>query len=252
MKQDFEIANNELNQRGIVAVCRDVYMQPKRRGNNYFVKSPVSADKTWSLCLYPSSNRYCDFANGNHNGDIISFATYIKNINQWQALKELQAYYGLTTARQQDKEKERRRIQLQQLEERQRKERKRAFETALISCVCDLKHNAEIYEAAIRKDGFVPFSDEWCYCVDKLNMTAYRLDILCGIGTEYLRLKPDIARGIPSGHPQWLLDNLAVLGARDMFSPTDEEIKEIKAQRDFELTRGPGKDREFLLFDWWH
>lgn len=50
MKQDFSFTNEELNQKGIVAVCRDTYMHPKRRGANFFVKSPLSTDKTWSLC----------------------------------------------------------------------------------------------------------------------------------------------------------------------------------------------------------
>ena len=177
MKLDFITIKQQLP--GIVRVVSDFYAEPKRKGSVYFVKSPATHDKTASLALYPGSNRFTDFANGNLSGDCIAFVAYIKNINQWQALKELQAYYGLTDAREQEKEEARRRIQLQQEQERRREERRQAFYRALWAQIDDLKRWAVIYSTAIEKAVFEPFSDTWTYCVNELQKTEYRLDILC-------------------------------------------------------------------------
>ena len=103
MREDFRIGNEKLEEIGIMRIVEDHYMTPQKRGTIYFVKSPVSLDKTTSLAIYPSSNHFCDFANGNKSGDIVGLYAYIKNCNQWQALQELLAYYGLS-GRQQDKE----------------------------------------------------------------------------------------------------------------------------------------------------
>ena len=45
---------------------------------------------------------------------------------------------------------------------------------------------------------------------------------------------------LPSDRYKWLLDVLAVLAECGAFTATREEIKEITAQRDFELTRKLG------------
>lgn len=92
-----------------------------------------------SLALYPNSNRFCDFANGNYSGDIIGFISYIKGANNWQALKELQNYYGLTDSREAGGQEAQRRIQIPQQEERRKEERRQAFYRALWAQIDDLK-----------------------------------------------------------------------------------------------------------------
>lgn len=250
MKIDFVDAQERLSRIGILQVASDFYMRPKRTGSTYFVKSPSSTDTTWSLALYPGSNRFCDFANSNRCGDIVGFISYIKGLNNWQALTELRNYYGLPGSRELDREEARRRIQLQRQQEEYRRKRQGAFETALLACVDDLKHDEQVYKAAVGKGGFEPFSDLWCNCVNKSNQVAYKLDILCAIGIRYLRLKPKVEKGCPSDRPQWLLDALELPGEYGLFEATSDECKEITAQRDFELTRQPWKDREFSIH-WW-
>lgn len=225
-------------------------MHPKRTGNTYFVKSPNSMDEIPSLALYPDSNRFCDFANSNQCGDIVGFVAYVRDINNWQALTELRNYYGLPESRELDREETRRRIQLQRQEEEYRRERQQAFETALFDCVDILKHDKAIYKAAIGPNGFEPFSDLWCHCVDRQNRIAYTLDILCAIGTRYLRLKSKPETGCPSDYPKWLLDVLEILEEYELFTATSDELREIEAQRDFKLTRQPEKDRVCKI-RWW-
>lgn len=240
MKRDFVLAKEELSQIGILRIATDFYSEPKRKGSCYFVKSPETHDKTASLALYPNSNRFCDFANGNKSGDCISFVAYVKGYNQWEALKKLQAFYGLTDSREADRQEAQRRIQLQQQEERRKEERKQAFYRALWGEIDDLKRWAVIYSTAIEKELFEPFSDAWAYCVNELQKTGYKLDILTGVDCKaYPRLKA-CSENLPSDRFQWLLDVLEILQECRTFEATADEIKEITAQRDYELTRWPG------------
>lgn len=240
MKSDFVLAKEELSQIGIKRVAADFYQEPRRKGSCYFVKSPATHDKTASLAIYPNSNRFCDFANGNLSGDCIAFVAYVKGCNQWQALKELQTFYELTDSREADRQEAQRRIELQQLEERRKEERKQAFYRALWGEIDDLKRWAVIYSTVIEKRLFEPFSDTWAYCVNELQTTEYRLDILTGADCKtYPRMKA-YHESLPSDRYQWLLDVLAVLADCGAFEATADEIKEITIQRDFELTRQPG------------
>lgn len=93
MKSDFTAIKQQLP--GIIRVVSDFYQTPRKKGSVFFVKSPATNDKTASLALYPDSNRFTDFANGNYSGDIISFISYVKGVNNWEALQTLQNFYGL-------------------------------------------------------------------------------------------------------------------------------------------------------------
>ena len=247
MKSDFKLAIPDLNRIGIVRVSTDFYTEPKRKGTVFFVRSPAGTDRTASLALFPNSNRFTDFSNANYSGDIIGFVAYVKGCNQWQALKELQAYYGLTDSREQDRQEAQRRILLQQQEERRKEERRQGFYRALWEQIDDLKRWAVIYSTAIEKELFEPFSDEWCYCLNEKQKVEYRLDILCAADCrEYMRLKP-FHEDLPSDRYKWLLDCLAVLAEGGAFTATEEELKEIKAQAVFEVQRKPGVERRCIV-----
>lgn len=248
MKKDFVVAKEELDIIGIVKISQDFYLKPEKRGGCYFVRSPVTHDKTASLALYPNTNRFCDFANGNLSGDCISFVAYVQGCNNWHALKELQTYYGLMDSKEQDREEARRRIELQEQEERRKEEREQAFYMALLGEIERLKHWVVIYSTAIEKAVFEPFSESFACCVGELQKVNYKLDILTAADMNtYRRMKySDV---FASNRPQWLLDVLMILSECGAFQATEDEISEIKAQRDFELTRAAGEQRRRKI-DW--
>lgn len=243
MKEDFEMAREELSGIGILRVASDFYMEPRRKGSTYFVKSPKSADKHWSLALFPQNNRYCDFSNAGVSGDCIGFLAYIKNCDQWKALGELRDFYGLTNARKESLAEIRRRILLQQQEERQREERKRAFRAALSGQIGELRQWAGICGFALEKGLYAPFSELWTYCVRERERAERKLDILCAVDCrEYPRLKA-YSENLPSDRFQWLLDVLSLLAECGAFQATADELKELKEQAAFELRREPGAER---------
>lgn len=246
MNEKFQTVKQRLP--GIIKIASDFYQQPKRLGSCYFVKSPKTADKHESLCLYPDSGRFVDFANGGFQGDSIAFLAYIRDCNQWQALKELQAYYGLMDSREQDKQELQRRIRLQKEQER-KKRRKQAFKTALSARIDDLRRWENIYRLALKNRLYEPFTDEWEHCMNELHKTSYQLDILCASDCDSYRFMKTSSR-IPSDYWQWLLDALSILAEYGAFQPTREEIREITAQRNFELTRKPGGAARRCEIEW--
>lgn len=241
MREDFQTIKEQLP--GILKIASDFCGQPKRRGSHYFIKSPSSNDRTWSLCLYPSSNTYCDFAGGNRSGDSISLISYLRGTDNWTALQTLKDFYGLSDAKEQDKQEVRRKIQRQQEQERKKRERQKAFKNALFGCTDDLQRWANIYRLALENRLYEPLSDMWCYIMDELQRTEYKLDILCGSDQSEYRFMKASSDCIPSDYPQWLLDALSILAECGAFRATEGEIREIAAQRNYELTRKPGTER---------
>lgn len=239
-KEDFKTKIGELNRIGITRIVTDFYMEPDSR---LFVKSPKTADKTRSLKLYPNNGRFYDFATST-GGDVVALIAHIQGCNQWQALQTLSAYYGLSSNRQQDKEEARKKIQRQQAEERKRADRKQAFHNALFGEIDRLKNKLREYRLVLEKGKIEPFSDLWVYVMNEIQGAEYRLDILTAADmATYRRMKPNLDLGLSSDRPAWLLDCLSILAEVGAFEATREEIKEITAQRDFELCRVPGRDR---------
>ncbi len=242
MKETFEEANEQLNRIGICRISTELYLEPKKRGSLYFVKSPISNDRHWSLCLYPASNSFCDFAGGNRGGDAINFISYVKGINNWEALKLLKDFYGIADSQEKNREEIRRNIRLQQEQERKRRERERDFHVALLTCIDDLKRWVEICTAAIEGQLFEPFTSLWEYCINQKQIAEYKLDILTGADCTYRRLKA-CHENLSSDRFRWLLDCLAILEDCGAFAATKSEIAELKAQAIFEMTRRPGQER---------
>ena len=160
-------------------------------------------------------------------------------MDNWKALQTLKEFYGLEDARAQDKQETRRRILAQQEQERKKRQRQQAFKTALFGEISHLKKWANIYRIVLKNRLYEPFSDMWCYIMDELQRTECRLDILCGTNQSECRFMK-YSDCIPSDRPQWLIDSSAILAECGAFQATAEELKEVTAQRDYELTRKPG------------
>lgn len=244
-KEIFKEKIAKLNEIGIEKICKDFYMEPD---SHLFVKSPKTQDRTKSLKLYPLTNSFADFANGRQGGDCIYFISYLKGINNWEAMKLLSDYYGLSGTNEWSRAERRSMILRQQEQEKRKTERQQAFHKALFALIDDLKTQEDKYRLVLEKSKIEPFSDLWAYILNELQIVSYKLDILTGADQRiYRRMKPDVTRGIASDRPQWLLDVLSILQEAGVFTATTAELTEIRAQRDFELRRKPGADRRCAI-----
>ena len=243
---DFQLIKEKLNEIGIYRVSSDLYYQPNSKG---FVKSPETTDKTPSCKLYSESNTYCDFANGNKGGDIISFVAYTRRLNNFEALKLLAEYYRIDTNDGKSEEERKRLVQKLKYERNQKRQRKKDFYRSLYGLIDKLKNDEEKLKNGIKS--LAPFCDDWCKHINELQIISYKLDILCAADMyTYRRMKPKPSNGIGSDRPLWLLDCIEILKEYGYFTPTQEEIAEIKEQYKFELTeRKTGVDRVCKV-DW--
>ncbi|MCI8726299.1 MAG: hypothetical protein HFG66_09335 [Hungatella sp.] len=218
-------------------VAEHLGFKPDRAG---FILSPFGEEKTASCKLY--RNSYYDFSTAS-GGDLIKFTALVLGVDNWRACQYLIRAFSLPVvlSGNTDCQEE---IERRQRKQQRQEERRQEFKAALLSEIGNLKCWADIYKTAIEKRLHEPFSDMWCYCIDSLQATEYKLDILCATDQRaYRRMKPDMATGLPSDRPQWLLDTLAILAKDGTFQATQSELREIQAQKNFELSRLPGKDR---------
>ena len=206
-----------------------------------FILSPFGKEKTASCKLY--RNSYYDFSAA-AGGDLIKFTATILNINNWEACQYLIQAFSLPISLSGGADR-REEIERRQRERERQEERKEEFRTALSGEIDSLKRWADIYRTAIEKRLYEPFSDMWGYCINELQKAEYKLDILCTADQgAYRRMKPDVAAGLSSDRPQWLLDVLAILAEDGALQAAKEEIAKIEKQRDFELCRQPGERRQ--------
>ena len=206
------------------------------------VPAHFQKEKTASCKLYFSTNSFYDFST-NFGGDIIRFTAGILHTDNWRACRYLIEAFSLpislsgATDRREEIEKRRKKQQRQQ-------ERAQEFETALSEEIENLKSQEQVYQRVIDEKIYPPMSEIQGYVVLELQKVSYKLDLLCAVDCKvYRRMKPDVTAGIPSNRPQWLLDTLEILAEDGVFQATQSELAEIKAQRDFELSRQPGRDR---------
>lgn len=214
-------------------VARHFGYEPNRAG---FIHSPFSEDRTASCKLY--RNSFFDFST-NTGGDLIRFTAILMGQNDWTACKYLVEAFALplSLAGHIDNREQ---IERRKRERQRQQERQQEFKSCLLYEINSLKQQVDTYRAAIEKMLYKPFSDMWRYCINELQKTEYKLDILCASDQEsYRRLKPDKATGLSSDRPQWLLDTLSILADDGVFQATEDEIAKIKRQRDFELNRRP-------------
>lgn len=212
--------------------------KPDRAG---FILSPFGEEKTASCKLY--HNSFYDFSTG-VGGDVIKFVALVLGVNNWEACQYLVQAFSLPISLSGGTDR-REEIERRQRKQQRQEERKQEFKAALSGEIDGLKHWADIYRTAIKKQLFEPFSDMQVYCIGELQKAEYKLDILCATDQgAYRRMKSDVAAGLSSDRPQWLLDVLTILAEDGAFQATQNELAEIQAQRDFELLeRQPGKDR---------
>lgn len=223
----------------ILQISRDFHMDPVKRGSSWFVKSPASNDKTWSLALNPLTNSFVDFANGNVGGDMVKFVSYVKGITNWESLKLLCSFYGLEIPGRNDKGV-RQKIDLEQKERERWKLRRKEFWTALRGCVERLKRMEFNYRKLFQETKAQGDCEAESWLIGELGTLAEKLNILCGVPSRYFRLKENSAKGLPSDRPAWLLDSMRILRNEGFFEPTKEELKEIQSVTDLGNLQRPG------------
>lgn len=108
--------------------------------------------------------------------------SHVRGCNNWDALREISALYGLSTGlNETDKKNIAKRIEEQEQSQRARRQAEKRARKLWASWVEHLKMQEEFYENLLKSPHIKPLSDPWCWLVNSKQMVSYRLDCLCGI-----------------------------------------------------------------------
>lgn len=134
-------------------------------------------ERTASICIYPKTQSFCDFGR-NQFGDCIRLWSYIRGVDNWQALQEIADAFNIRLP---DK-----RVNVPELQqaERQRQmqlQRQQLKQEQWRRDVDLLKAQIEMYEALAISPHVQPLSDIWCTCMNRLTTLSGQLDLMCGI-----------------------------------------------------------------------
>lgn len=99
MQKDQDSYIEQIEQIPIIEVLPDIFgIEVEKRGRNYFCK--LRNEATASCCIYPATNTWCDFGDGNRGGNVIILVQYLQNMDWHDAVKFLAERYGIEAERQ--------------------------------------------------------------------------------------------------------------------------------------------------------
>ena len=168
MQQDFQIVREQVP---IEAVARYLMGDPDKKMFRF------PGERTPSIKLYPGTRSFYDFGR-NVGGDCIRLWSHVREVDSGQAIREICEEYGITLGRP-DRMEIVERIQRQEQKREQREEEKKRRRKMWLLAVERAKLELHAVESVL--DTARPFSDEWCFCVDRKQRLEYLLDYLCGV-----------------------------------------------------------------------
>ena len=138
-------------------------------------------EKTASLRIYPQTQSFFDFGRG-IGGDSIRLWSHIKGCDNWSAMNEIAALYGISAAlNETDKENIVAKIKRQEKAQKEREQAEKRKWKQWIMQVDRLKAQEELYNNLLESSHIQPLSDIWCWLINLKQIVSYRLDVLCGL-----------------------------------------------------------------------
>lgn len=133
-------------------------------------------EKTASIRIYPATRSFYDFGRAT-GGDAIKLWCHVRGVDSGQAIREICEEYGITLDRP-DRMEIARSIRRQEQEKKRREDEAKSKRKMWLFAVERAK--AEIQAVNNVLETARPFSDEWCFCVNRKQHLEHILDCLCG------------------------------------------------------------------------
>ena len=172
MKEDFEKVKEQVR---IKNVAQHLLGQPIRDMYRY------PGERTPSIKAYPETNSFYDFGRAT-GGDAVRLWSHIKGCDNWTALQELSAVFGISTAlNETDKENIIAKIKAQKTAQKERKRAEKRNRKRWVAQVNKLHEELELYDNLLSSPHILPMSWIWTWCMNRKQLTEYQLDRLCEI-----------------------------------------------------------------------
>ena len=138
-------------------------------------------ERTPSIKIYPETNSFFDFGR-NTGGDCIRLWSHVKGCDNWTALNEIAALYGISTAlAETDGKNIAERIKTQKTAQRAREKDEKHKQQLWLKKVECLQEWRKLCQNLLDSGRLPPFCDVRGWCYSEVQITDYKLDILCGI-----------------------------------------------------------------------
>lgn len=172
MKENFEIIKAQ--------VCIESVAQ-------YLLGQPVHGlyrfpgERTPSIKIYKKTGSFYDFGRG-IGGDCIRLWSHIKGCDSWQALNEISALYGISTAlNETDKENIVAKIKRQEKAQREREQAEKHKRKQWVKEVERLQEWRKLCQDLLDSGHLPPFCDVRSWCYSEIQIADHKLDVLCGV-----------------------------------------------------------------------
>lgn len=172
MKENFEIIKAQ--------VCLESVAQ-------YLLGQPVHGlyrfpgERTPSIKIYKETGSFFDFGRAK-GGDAVALWAHIRNCDNWQALNEIAALYGISTAlNETDKKSITERIKAQKKAQKEREQGKKRRQKRWVKEVERLQEWRKLCQNLLDSDHLPPFCDVRSWCYSEIQIADHKLDVLCGV-----------------------------------------------------------------------
>ena len=172
MKENFEIIKAQ--------VCIESVAQ-------YLLGQPVHGmyrfpnEKTPSIKIYSGTGSFFDFGRG-VGGDAVALWAHVRNCNNWEAMNEIAALYGISTdLNTADGKSIAERIRRQEQAQKEREQTKKHKQKRWVKEVERLQEWRKLCQDLLDSGHLPPFCDVRSWCYSEIQIADHRLDILCKV-----------------------------------------------------------------------
>lgn len=172
MKENFESVKAQVDIKDIATYllgkpCQGMYRFP--------------GERTASIKIYPDTQSFFDFGR-NIGGDSIRMWSHVKGCDNWTALQELSAVYGVSTAlNETDKENIVAKIKRQEKAQKEREQTEKRKRRQWIKEVERLQEWRKLCQDLLDSGHLPPFCDVRSWCYSEIQIADHKLDILCEV-----------------------------------------------------------------------
>ena len=138
-------------------------------------------ERTPSIKIYKETGSFFDFGRAK-GGDAVALWAHVCNCDNWTALRELSAVFGISTAlNETDKENIVAKIKRQEKAQKEREQAEKCKRKKWIAQVDRLHEELELYDNLLNSPHIPPLSWVWTWCMNGKQLAEFKLDNLCGV-----------------------------------------------------------------------
>ncbi|WP_270643958.1 hypothetical protein [Merdimonas faecis] len=172
MKENFEIIKAQVC---IESVAKYLLGQPVHGLYRF------PGERTPSIKIYKETGSFFDFGRAK-GGDAVALWAHVCNCDNWTALRELSAVFGISTAlNETDKENIVAKIKRQEKAQKEREQAEKRRQKRWVKEVERLQEWRKLCQDLLDSGHLPPFCDVRSWCYSEIQIADHKLDILCEV-----------------------------------------------------------------------